>query len=250
MGEETEKRKKLLGREEVITFVKEGRSLKGVDLSGADLRGLDLQGGDFQESRLRYADLSGADLRGANFRKANLRHARLVGADLRYADLREADLSHADLHNAILGETLLEGAVAYNVIGVRKDVVFFPTSLLTQLLRKPGYRFGDEVLEISGEPTEQYRLVPAYRIVEPIPPSSKEDPFVGQVFTIPELRSKGATLEKNQIFLGDKLYRGEEGYLGRPSSGTVRQYIDPSLLETQEKGKDLKLLEEFLLKKL
>ena len=74
-------------RDEILTAVQEGKSLRGANLWGANLRRADLRGADLRDANLWRADLWRADLRGANLWRADLR-----GADLRRADLRGANL--------------------------------------------------------------------------------------------------------------------------------------------------------------
>jgi hypothetical protein len=239
-----------LSRDQILAVIRQSTDLKNLDASGLDLRGIDFREKNLADARFRYADLTGATFRGANLAGANLRHARLVGCDFRNADLTGADLSHADLHGAIFGDTRTTGMKAYHTLGVRKDVVFFPLSTLQELARITGVKMGDELLEISGNPGEQFRLVQAVRILETIPPSPRTDPPIGQILTLPEIRSRQGVLSGEKLILDGKKYRVEEGYLGRPISGIAQQYLEPSLAETQERSSDLKLLEEFLIRKL
>lgn len=239
-----------LPREEIIKIIRQSSDLKDLDASGMDLRGINFQDKNLSGARFRYADLTGAIFRGAVLIGANFRHARLVGCDFRNTDLTRVDFSHADLHGAIFGSNKTVGTKAYHVLGVRKDVVFFPLTLLSELARITGVKMGDELLELSGNPGEQYRLVNAYRILERIPPSLERDPLLGQILTLPEIRSRHGVVEGDKLTWEGKRYRVEEGYLGRTVSGVVQQYLDPALTETQERTSDLKLLEEFLIRKL
>lgn len=239
-----------LSRDQIVAVLRQSADLKSLDASGLDLRGVDFREKNLTDARFRYADLTGANFRGANLSGANMRHARLVGCDFRYADLTRTDLSHADLHGAIFGDNKTTGTRAYHALGVRKDVVFFPLSLLQELARTTGVKMGDELLEISGNPGEQFRLVQAIRIIETIPPSPNQGPPIGQIITLPEIRSRKGVLNGDRLTLEEKKYRVEEGYLGRPVSGVAQQYLEPTLSETQERSSDLKLLEEFLIRKL
>ena len=74
-------------RDEILTAVQEGKSLRDANLRDADLRNAYLRDADLRDANLRYADLRNADLR-----YADLRYADLWNADLRDADLRSADL--------------------------------------------------------------------------------------------------------------------------------------------------------------
>jgi hypothetical protein len=97
-------------RDEILTKVKNGESLRGADLRGADLSGAYLRGAYLRGAYLRYAYLSGADLSCADLGYANLGGANLSGADLGYANLRSANLRSANLRSADLGGANLRGA--------------------------------------------------------------------------------------------------------------------------------------------
>lgn len=66
-------------RDEILTAVREGKSLRWADLRGANLQGADLRWADLRWADLRGADLRGADLWGANLWGADLRGANLWG---------------------------------------------------------------------------------------------------------------------------------------------------------------------------
>ena len=102
-------------RDEILTAVQEGKSLRGANLRdanlwNADLRDADLRDADLRGANLRDANLWNAYLRDADLRDADLRGADLRGADLRGADLRGADLRSANLRNADLWDANLRGA--------------------------------------------------------------------------------------------------------------------------------------------
>ena len=133
-------------RDEILTAVQEGKSLRGANLRGANLRnvnlwGANLRGADLRGANLRNANLWGADLRDADLRNANLWNVNLWGANLWGADLRDANLWSADLRDANLRSADLRDANLRdaNLWGVREvlSITSLPSGPAT-LIPTPG----------------------------------------------------------------------------------------------------------------
>ena len=118
-----------MGREDVETAVREGRSLRWTDLHEADLRGVNLSGASLNWAILTEANLNGADLSGASLIGANLRWANLRGANLRWANLRGANLSGADLRMAIFDPLQIDLSETRNWREAQWDEDVFPILL-------------------------------------------------------------------------------------------------------------------------
>jgi uncharacterized protein YjbI with pentapeptide repeats len=114
-----------LSRDEILSRIRSGESLRGlnlmrvdlsaatlaqIDLSEANLRMANLSSANLREARLNRAHLSGAILNRTNLMGASLVEASMIGATLSGADLSRADLSGADLTGANLEGAQLIGA--------------------------------------------------------------------------------------------------------------------------------------------
>lgn len=120
--EHTEKKDEYL--KNILTEVKDGRALNGLNFAKVCFRNHDLSRANFNGSNLSRTDFSGAnlfdvsfkdaELLGVNFSGADLTGVNFEGADLTKANLFEARLWHANLKSANLIEANIASADLWN----------------------------------------------------------------------------------------------------------------------------------------
>lgn len=133
-------------------------NLRRADLSLADLRGANLRRADLSLADLRGANLSGANLIGANLSDSNLIHtdinlANLIGANLSDANLSGANLSNADLSGANLSDANLRGTIVTNAI-------FGSNQGISRKLKEDLIARGAKFIDEPGEEADVRQLLP------------------------------------------------------------------------------------------
>lgn len=98
-------------RDEVLAWLRSGKSLAWMNLTGADLSGLDLSNLDLQGAQMESANLTDTLLVGANLSHAVMAHACLEGADFSRAVLVGANLGTQRMKGARFDEADLSAAL-------------------------------------------------------------------------------------------------------------------------------------------
>lgn len=96
-------------------------NFQDANLRGADLTDVDLSEANLQNTKLNGADLSGAYLEGANLTNTNLTNASLALSNLIGANLTNANLTNTNLQDTSLGQTIVDGAVFANNLGLTEE---------------------------------------------------------------------------------------------------------------------------------